>query len=154
MYDGFTTQIDARRAAESWFDRLWFVAQVRGLWAKLLGKTRTLRFLGDIEAQTGAASFHKLEGQSIRLAQITGTQSRLDRFDRDFLPLDRRNRARWVGIAVATMQTPSPLPPIDVVQVGDDYFVIDGHHRVSAARALDKLFITANVTVWQIESSD
>jgi len=152
MYDGFNTQTDARRAAESWFDRLWFIAQVRGAWGKFRGKSRTLRFLGDIQAAAGEVPFHKQENQAIRIAQITGTQSRADRFDCDFLPLDRRNKARWVSIAAAMMQTPSPLPPIDVVQVGTDYFVGDGHHRVSAARALDKLYINANVTVWEIAS--
>jgi len=28
------------------------------------------------------------------------------------------------------------LPPIDLIRVGDIYFVRDGHHRISVVRAL------------------
>lgn len=38
-----------------------------------------------------------------------------------------------------------PLPPIDVYKVGDDYYVIDGHHRVSVARNLGRPTINARV---------
>ena len=37
-----------------------------------------------------------------------------------------------------------------LVQVGDVYFVCDGHHRISVARALGQLAIEAEVTVWQV----
>ncbi|MGE5139336.1 MAG: universal stress protein, partial [Rudaea sp.] len=37
------------------------------------------------------------------------------------------------------------LPPIDVYQVGDVYFVLDGNHRVSVARQQGITFIEANV---------
>ena len=33
------------------------------------------------------------------------------------------------------MEDPTGLPPIDVFKVGDVYFVADGNHRVSVARA-------------------
>jgi hypothetical protein len=42
------------------------------------------------------------------------------------------------------------LPPVVLVQVGDVYFVRDGHHRISVARALGQLDIEAEVTVWQV----
>jgi hypothetical protein len=38
------------------------------------------------------------------------------------------------------------MPPVDLVRVGDIYFVRDGHHRVSVARALGLNDIDANVT--------
>jgi hypothetical protein len=37
------------------------------------------------------------------------------------------------------------LPPIDVYKVGDGYYVIDGHHRVSVARSLGRETIPARV---------
>jgi hypothetical protein len=37
------------------------------------------------------------------------------------------------------------LPPIDVYKVGDGYYVIDGHHRVSVARSLGRQSINARV---------
>jgi hypothetical protein len=42
------------------------------------------------------------------------------------------------------------LPPVVLVQVGDVYFVRDGHHRISVARALGQLDIEAAVTVWHL----
>jgi hypothetical protein len=38
------------------------------------------------------------------------------------------------------------LPPIDLVQVGDDYYVTDGHNRIAAARRAGGLEIDADVT--------
>jgi hypothetical protein len=38
------------------------------------------------------------------------------------------------------------LPPIDVFQVGEYYYVEDGHHRVSIAKRLKQEFIDAYVT--------
>ena len=37
------------------------------------------------------------------------------------------------------------MPPIDVFQIGDLYFVQDGHHRVSVARGMGDKDINANV---------
>ena len=37
------------------------------------------------------------------------------------------------------------LPPISVVPVGDAYAVIDGHHRVSVARARGAIAIDATI---------
>ena len=38
------------------------------------------------------------------------------------------------------------MPPVDLVKVGEIYFVRDGHHRVSVARALGRTDIDAYVT--------
>jgi len=32
------------------------------------------------------------------------------------------------------------------------YFVRDGHHRISVARALGQAYIDAEVTVWEVDS--
>jgi len=40
------------------------------------------------------------------------------------------------------------LPPVQLIQVGADYYVRDGHHRVSVTRALGLDVIEAEVTVW------
>ena len=44
-----------------------------------------------------------------------------------------------------------PCPPFRVVQVGDCYYVRDGHHRISVARLLGEEYIEAHVQVWQIK---
>jgi hypothetical protein len=67
----------------------------------------------------------------------------------DFLPLRHLRgqnwQARWQRINGA-MDRLAMLPPIELVQVGDDYYVVDGHNRVAAARLADALEIDADVT--------
>jgi hypothetical protein len=88
--------------------------------------------------------------RTVPIEQIRGSQERASDFDRDFNPLQNHTRDRWVSIAVAR-QRGKALPPVSLVQVGDLYFVLDGHHRISVARALGQRDIEARVTVWQVE---
>ena len=67
-------------------------------------------------------------------------------FDTQFHPLKHGTRQRWVGIMMARRSGLS-LPPVKLIRVGDAYFVRDGHHRVSVARALAEEYIEAEVTV-------
>ena len=60
----------------------------------------------------------------------------------------RPSRATWV---ISWMS--KALPPVSLAQVGDIYFVKDGHHRISVARALGQKAIEAKVVVWQVEGS-
>jgi hypothetical protein len=43
------------------------------------------------------------------------------------------------------MQCGKSLPAVDLYQLGFGYYVVDGHHRVAAARQLGQLEIEANV---------
>jgi hypothetical protein len=83
--------------------------------------------------------------REIPLVAITGTvePSRARQFDRAFRP-SARARCRWLGVWLAE-QRGAPLPPIEVVPVGDGYAIRDGHHRVSVARARGALTIDAVV---------
>lgn len=74
--------------------------------------------------------------QSIDLDAIAGTVGREHAgFDRAFRPTTPALRTRWERIA-RIMREGGSLPPISVYRVGEVYFVRDGHHRVSVARAL------------------
>jgi hypothetical protein len=42
-----------------------------------------------------------------------------------------------------------PLPAIEVYQLGNEYYVLDGNHRVAAARSVGQLEIDAVVTAFQ-----
>lgn len=81
--------------------------------------------------------------QRIPLDRIIGSVGRYHDFDRAFLP--RRTDERWRRINDAWQRGES-LPPIEVFKVGDVYFVHDGNHRVSVARANGATDIDANVT--------
>jgi hypothetical protein len=81
----------------------------------------------------------------VTLDAIVGTIDRGRDFDRRFRPTSARVRSRWEQIAAA-MRRGESMPPVDLVKVGEIYFVRDGHHRVSVARALGRTDIDANVT--------
>lgn len=87
--------------------------------------------------------------RSIPLDRIVGTLRRPSQNTADFLPLPRLRgenwRARWQRINRA-MDGLAVLPPIDAVQVGDEYYVEDGHNRVAAAKLAGGLEIDADVT--------
>lgn len=81
----------------------------------------------------------------IELARVVGSVGRYRDFDRAFLPLEGADSERWKRLDVA-MNELRNLPPIDVYQIGDVYFVRDGNHRVSVAKANGLEFIEASVT--------
>jgi hypothetical protein len=93
----------------------------------------------------GFVSERPLGLQVVPLDRIVGTVDRGRDFDRRFRPTSRRVRSRWEQIATAVRRG-QPLPPIDVLKIGEIYFVRDGHHRVSVARALGRADIDAYVT--------
>jgi hypothetical protein len=44
-----------------------------------------------------------------------------------------------------------PLPLVELYKVGDSYFVQDGHHRISVARAKGQDFIDAYVIEVEVQ---
>lgn len=83
--------------------------------------------------------------QVVALDSIVGTVDRKTGFDRRFRPTSSRVRTRWERVAAA-MRRGEALPPVSLYRVGEVHFVRDGHHRVSAARALGRDDIDAYVT--------
>jgi hypothetical protein len=83
--------------------------------------------------------------QIIPIANIVGSVGRYRDFDRAFLPLSGADEQRWRELDVA-MNEMRTLPPIDVYKVGNVYFVRDGNHRVSVAKANGLTHIDAYVT--------
>ena len=81
--------------------------------------------------------------QEIPLNRIVGSVGRYRDFNRAFLPRAHIDPGRWTRIE--RLQGKGSLPPIDVFQVGDVYFVRDGNHRVSVARARNHKTIVARV---------
>jgi hypothetical protein len=128
-------------------------ARQRGQWgqfrAGLTGHSRELLALRDVRAACLVEAESDVGALTVCIDQIRGSESRVADFDRDFNPLQDRTRARWIGIAQARWQGKA-LPPVALVRVGDLYFVRDGHHRISVARALGQKRIEARVIVWQV----
>ena len=122
-----------------------------GRLVKLLGKvTRNPSRLLDLN-QFGSSlrlnGRHYAGIKAVSIHKIRGTQGKEADFDNGFAPLNERTRSRWLNIAITRMQG-TPLPPVELIQVGEIYFVVDGHHRISVAKALGEQMIDAEVTVW------
>jgi hypothetical protein len=99
----------------------------------------------EVVAALGRVGEQRLGLRTIPLARIVGSVDSMRDFDRQFRPTSSRVRERWERLALAQRRGES-IPPIDVYQVGDLYFVADGHHRVSIALATGQKTIDAYVT--------
>jgi hypothetical protein len=82
--------------------------------------------------------------KAVPVAQIVGSVDRYRDFDDVFLPKQDNTANRWKSIARA-FYSEVDLPPVRLYKVGDAYFVMDGHHRVSVAREQGIDFIDAEV---------
>lgn len=137
---GKDKQGEARRVAGKLFDRAYGRGQRSQLWAKLVGKRHSLPSL----PHQAKASHRTLETVAVPLSKIVGTEGRSADFDADFNPLKTSDRERWISIAAARRMG-TVLPAVELLQVGDKYYVRDGHHRVSVARVMGQMEIDAQV---------
>jgi len=99
----------------------------------------------EVISALGFVSEHRAGLRVVQLDAIVGSVDRSRDYDRRFRPTSSRSRSRWEQIAAAARRGES-FPPIDLLKVGELYFVRDGHHRVSVARALGRADIDAYVT--------
>lgn len=80
----------------------------------------------------------------VPLESIVGTLGREREFNREFLPRDEALRDRWEEVEELA-EGPTGFPAVELYKVGEAYFVVDGHHRVSVARSLGVSTIEALV---------
>jgi hypothetical protein len=137
-----------RLDAQSDFLRVRRRAAASRLAARLRGEpgdVRTVLPYEEVIAALGFVSERSVGVEVVALDAIVGTVDRDRDFDRSFRPTSGRVRSRWENIAAA-MRRGESMPPVDLVRIGEIYFVRDGHHRVSVARALGHPDIDALVT--------
>lgn len=130
-----------RREATRRFEKLLNTAARKRRTARLRGRDRAMQQL--------SAEVNRHDGQyiglrTVSLDAIIGTESRAEEFDREFLPLSEHVLERWISVASAFMRGVT-LPPIELIQVGDAFFVRDGHHRISVYRAFGQATVEAEV---------
>lgn len=95
----------------------------------------------------GCASPSMYRGlQEVSLDRLVGSLNRYQDFTRTFLPRQTSDRARWARLDFLSGWG-SGLPPVELHLVGGVYFVADGNHRVSVARAAGAR--TVQAYVWE-----
>jgi hypothetical protein len=93
----------------------------------------------------GRVAEQRLGLRTVPLDAIVGTVDRPRDFDRRFRPRSNRGRERWQQVDLAVRRG-AAMPPVELYKLGEWYFVRDGHHRVSVARAMRGDSIDAYVT--------
>lgn len=129
--------IDFRRARQK--------ASMERLIGALTGRSTELIPYDEVRKHLRPLESANRQLQDIPLSSIVGSVNRYTDFSRSFLPRHESDQARWARVR-AGIDTLKGLPPIEVYQVGEVYFVLDGHHRVSVARQLGQDTIHAYVT--------
>lgn len=141
----------AGQVARQLCQRAYTLGWLSQVWTTLTGRTRYLLNLTEVEANGAGGNRYSVGVREVPICQIQGSQGRCDDFDRNFYPLKDYLRSRWLRVATA-QQLGQALPPVELIQVGDIYFVRDGHHRISVAKAAGQTEIAAEVRVWEINN--
>jgi hypothetical protein len=136
---------EAKRTFRRVYRRSWMYK----VWAFLNRQSPRMLDLHQIEATVAVRNRHYSGVQTVALDCIRGSENRVQDFDAHFNPVRRYTESRWVNIATALLQGKF-LPPVELIRMGETYFVRDGHHRISAARALGQKEIEAVVTTWEV----
>jgi hypothetical protein len=138
--DSVAGRADTRAWALRLYHHTFVAGRLRRSVVRLLGRSVELRQL--LPARAGQGQGRGL--RAVPLAEIVGSEGRSGDFDTRFAPLHEHSRDRWVSVAVARRHGVS-LPPVSLIGAADGYYVRDGHHRISVARALGEEFIEAEV---------
>jgi hypothetical protein len=144
-------EIYAVVAAQKLCEEAYWRGRLGKIWSALTRRSRRLLHLAAVQSAYTIAGRHEVGMQTVPLQQIQGSdnEGRSNDFDLNFYPLQAHDEGRWKNVATA-WYLGKVLPPVELIQVGDVYFVRDGHHRISVARALGQQDIDARVTVWEI----
>ena len=82
--------------------------------------------------------------RAVSVKMIIGSEGRYRDFNKFFLPKKEHLRERWQRVDEAHIKDIA-LPSIQLYEIGGVYFVRDGNHRVSVAKAQGVEFIDAEV---------
>ena len=127
------------------FDRARKQAAIQQFLARLRGESNDLLSYQDVCNQLQATGSIEHGLQEIPLTAVMGSVGRYQDFTRSFLPKKDSDEERWARVRHAIDEMKG-MPPIEVYQIGEVYFVKDGNHRVSVARQLGVDTISAYVT--------
>ena len=83
--------------------------------------------------------------RTVEVSRIVGSVGKHGQFDPNFMPLSNASPEKWKRIDRA-FRLGIELPPVSLLELGGDYFVSDGNHRVSVASFHGVEWIDAEVT--------
>lgn len=134
-------------AGEQAFGKARRRARTEALINRLRGRRSTLASFAEIEERSGLLPQSIEAIQAVPLSHIVGSVGKSRFFTRSFLPMDDTLRRRWKQ-AFAVAHSLRGYQPIELYEIEGRFFVVDGHFRVSVARALGYKTIQARVRRW------
>jgi hypothetical protein len=135
---------DLTRRVESDFSRARLKAFLNRVRSIISGRPTELLSYDEVKASLHLGGPIYRGVQTVRVEEIVGSLNRYHQFDRAFLPVQDHIASRWQNVDLAFYKDVG-LPPVLLYKVGQVYFVVDGHHRVSVAREQGQEFIEADV---------
>jgi len=148
-YDTVSERIPADVTVGCVYDRLLWQALLARALGRLTGRRRALRPIAQALAGRSICGQRGLGSQMVRIDRIIGSEGRSTDFDDRFRPTQTETCARWYSVAKARVRGIA-LPPVTLIKIGDAYYVRDGHHRISVARAFGDKVIEAMVTDYEL----
>jgi hypothetical protein len=148
LHDAEQERVVAQRQAHLLFDRALRRAQRGAFLSALLSRFRkpspAAPCWRDLELSARLLDRRYRGREEVALSTIVGSVGRSPDFDANFQPRAGCVRDRWEAVAAA-MLAGETLPAVQLYKVGESYFVLDGNHRVSAAKLLGMHYIDAEV---------
>jgi hypothetical protein len=145
--------MDLNEQVDADFTRARRRARLRSVMARIRREHASNRLLSfdDVRRELSVATNRLHRGtRVVEVDEIVGSVGRWRDFDRSFLPARASVGQRWKRIDRA-FQRGEDLPPVELYKIGDAYFVVDGHHRVSVARYHDVPTLEAAVAEFHPE---
>jgi len=120
-------------------------ATLQEIITRLTGRPANLLAYEEVREQLKGEVTGSRRLAEIPLDAVVGSVGRYYDFTRSFLPRQDTARERWIE-AREQLTSTVRMRPIQVYKIDQVYFVLDGNHRVSAARQLGDTHIRAYVT--------
>lgn len=120
-------------------------AALEQILSRLRGQQDTLFSYDDVRRLVGERNRVDRGLKEIPVDAIVGSVGRYGDFTRTFLPRSDTMQDRWARVKTVATDM-GGWTPIEVYQLGEAYFVIDGNHRASVARQMGLETIPAYVT--------
>ena len=141
--------MDLNEQVDADFTRARRRGRLRAVLARIRREHTSNRLLSFDDLRREFAANNRLQRGTrvVEVDEIVGSVGRWRDFDRSFLPARSSVGEKWKRIDRA-FQRGEDLPPVELYEVGEAYFVVDGHHRVSVARYHDVPTVEATVAVF------
>jgi nucleotide-binding universal stress UspA family protein len=111
------------------------------------GVATPVQSFADDATRMGPLAQRTLGARTVEVSRIIGSVGRSSTLGANFRPLKRQreDEQRYQRV-LDGMKNGAAFPPVELYKLGFGYYVLDGNHRVAAARELGQMEIEAEVT--------